>query len=453
LTVGGCAPAQAAQPSSPLQDRRAGSPAQRIAGNLAIIEPSPSALTCLKSIQVRASLLPASLTPLIGTTKASITAFLMLFALAFSLPPKWASLHLAGLALVASAGFARREDWRTPAMRTYLLCTALWLVPVLLTAGLQHALGLATAPDWHELPVLVLRMLGIGVGIIVLLQRGWLTLQSATFALLCALTIHAGAGLIDLITEPNASLTAWRELRINGLVFNPNPFGTFMAITAILSAGLLRNQLRRPTLWGLLIVALLGVWASGSRGAFLTTAAGFVALFPPINRTRVLLYLGGVVLAVSIYLFISQNANVTGSDSERMQAFWFSLEKIRMSPWLGWGIGAYEHFPDRVGPNAPHNMWLDLAVSSGFVALAGGLLSVVLLVIRLYRQHETAAHLALAVFVAALVAGTLEYSILDSTHFRGVWVLVTAIGCVTLTGAAKPRYQAPAPATHLAGER
>jgi len=317
-------------------------------------------------------------------------------------------------------------------MRTYLLCTALWLIPVLLTAGLQHALGVATAPDWQELPILVLRMLGIGLGIIVLVQRGFLTLHSAIFALLCALSIHAGAGLIDLLTTPNASLTAWRELRINGLVFNPNPFGTFMAITAILSAGLLRNQLRYPTLWALLIVALLGVWISGSRGAILTTVVGFAVLFPPINRTRLLLYLCGAALAVSIYLLISQNANVTGSDSERMQAFSFSLQKIRMAPWIGWGIGAYEYFPDRVGPNAPHNMWLDLAVSSGLVALAGGLLSAALLAVRLYRQSQPAAQLALAVFAAALVAGTLEYSILDSTHFRGVWVLVVALACCTL---------------------
>lgn len=407
-------------------------------------------MNLFESIQVRASLLPASLTPLIGTTRASMTAFFVLFALAFSLPPKWASLHLAGLALVASAGFARREDWRTPAMRTYLLCTALWLVPVLLTAGLQHALGVATAPDWHDLPVLVLRMLGIGVGIIVLVQRGWLTLQSATFALLCALSIHAGAGLVDLITEPKASLTAWRELRINGLVFNPNPFGTFMAITAILSAGLLRNPLRRPMLWVLLIVALLGVWTSGSRGAILTTAAGFAVLFPPVNRTRLFFYLGICVMLASAYLYASLHtpALYSGSDSERMQAFGFSLEKIRVSPWLGWGIGSYEHFPDLVGPKAPHNMWLDLAISSGLVALAGAMLSTAFLAYRLYRRNHPSAQLALAVLAASLVAGTLEYSILDSTHFRGIWVLVTAIGCITLTGA-----QGPAPATQLAGKR
>ena len=368
-----------------------------------------------------------------GTTKASLAAFFLLFVFALSLPPKWASLHIAGLALVFSAGFARREDWCSPAMRTYLLCTTLWLIPVLLTASLQHALGVSTAPGWHELPVFVLRMLGIGLGLIVLLQRGWLSLHSAIFALLCALAIHAGAGLIDLLATPNASLTHWRELRINGLVFNPNPFGLFMALTAILSAGLLRNPPRRPLLWALLIAALLGVWASGSRGAILTVATGFAVLFPPVNRTRLLVYLGGVALTAMVYLYASAGVQhaATHSDNARMQIIAFTLEQIRQAPWLGWGIGAYEHLPGHV-VNAPHNMWLDLALSSGLVALAGALASIALLAYRLYRRGHPAARLALAVFAASVLAGTLEYSILDSTHFRGVWVLVTAIACYAL---------------------
>lgn len=366
--------------------------------------------------------------------KASLAAFLLLFVLAFSLPPKWGTLHFAGLLLVFSVGFARRFDWHTPAMRTYLLCTALWLVPVLLTAGLQHALGVASAPDGSKLLSLVLRTLGIGLGIIVLVQRGWLTLYSATVALLCALSIHAGAGLIDWLATPIARLETGREFGASGLVFNPNPFGMFMAMMAILSAGLLRNRLRSPALWVLLLAALLGVWVSGSRGAILITAAGSAVLFPPNNRRRVFFYLGlGGVLA-SAYLFATLNTPTlySPSDNERMIALSFSLEKIRMSPWVGWGIGSYVNFPDRIGPNAPHNMWLDLAVSSGLAALAGGLLSAALLIVRLSRQDRLAAQLALAVFAAVLVAGTLEYSLLDSTHFRGVWVLVTALACCTL---------------------
>ena len=383
----------------------------------------------------------------IGTTKASFTAFFLLFVFALSLPPKWATLHISGLALAFAAGFARRVDWHTTAMRAFLFFTALWLVPVLLAACLQHAQGLASAPNWGELMKLVLRMLGIGVGLIILIQRGWLTLQSAVVALLCALAVHVGAGLVQLLAEPATSLAAWRQLRINGLVFNPNPFGMFMALTVVLSAGLLRDRLRRPMLWTVLIAALICVWASGSRGAILTVATGLVVLFPPTNRTRLFVYLGCGVLMASVYLYVALHTPslYSLSDTQRMQAFAFSLEKIRLAPWTGWGLESYEYFPDRIGPNAPHNMWLDIAVSSGLVALAGALVSTALLAYRLYRCGHPAAQLALAVFAASVLAGSLEYSILISTHFRGIWVIVTALACMTLSTCTPSQRTTPAP--------
>lgn len=415
----------------PAREQRAHRIAVRLGAPLIIALDSRA--TLIESLNVPGLHLSRFLIPWVGETKEQIASFCLLFILAVSLPPKWASLHFAGLALVLAVSLARREDWRSPAMRTYLLVTSLWLAPVLMTAGIQHVFGVPTAPDWSTLPVLVLRMLGIGLGLIVLLQRGYLTLQSATFALLCALSIHAGAGLIDLLTTSSAGLTGWREVRINGLVFNPNPFGMFMALTAIFCAGLLRSQSRRPGLWTLLIAALLCVWASGSRGAFLTAAAGLVVLFPPFSRTRLLVYLTGLALAAGAYLYLDsavQHATMQ-SDSTRIQIIAFSLEQIQRSPWIGWGIGAYENLPGHV-VNAPHNMWLDLAISSGLVALAGAIAATVMLAYQLYRRSGHVAQLALAMFLAIILAGTLEYSIVDSTHFRGVWVLVTAIACYTL---------------------
>lgn len=392
-----------------------------------------------------------SLKPYIGENKTSVVAFFLLFTLAVSLPPKWATLHFAGLFLVTATAFARREDWRSPAMRTYLFVTSLWLVPVILTGGMQYALGVATAPDWSTLPVLVLRMLGIGVGLIVLLQRGYLTIRSAIFALLLALSIHGVAGLVDLLTLPNVSFTSWREVRITGLVFNPNPFGLFMALAALLCAGLLRDGPRRVVLWIVLVVALIGVWASGSRGAFLTLATGLILLFPPLGLSRQLFYMIGAAVAVAVYLYADSTVQsaTTQSDSARMQIITFTLEKIKESPWVGWGIGAYENLPGHV-VNAPHNMWLDLALSSGLIALAGGLAATAILVYRLYRCSDPAARIALAIFVAIVVAGTLEYSIVDSTHFRGVWVLVTALAC-HLLGACSS--EPPASSPHRAAKR
>jgi len=116
-----------------------------------------------------------------------------------------------------------------------------------------------------------------------------------------------------------------------------------------------------------------------------------------------------------------------------MLALAFTLEKIHMAPWIGWGIGAYENLPGRVGPQSPHNMLLDLAFNSGLPVLAAWVLSTALLIQLLWRRAHPAAQLALAMLVAIIMAGMTEYSILLSTHFRGIWVIVTAIACCTLS--------------------
>jgi hypothetical protein len=64
--------------------------------------------------------------------------------------------------------------------------------------------------------------------------------------------------------------------------------------------------------------------------------------------------------------------------------------------------------------------------------LIAWVLSTALLVSRLRRSEHASARLALALLAAAIMAGMTEYSILLSTHFRGIWVLVTALACCTL---------------------
>jgi O-antigen ligase len=240
--------------------------------------------------------------------------------------------------------------------------------------------------------------------------------------------------VIDWILTPDAGLHRWRELRIKGLLYNPNPFGTFMALAAILAAGLLRNSPRRMAIWAILIAALLGVWISGSRSALMVAGVGFAILFPPTRREHWYVYLGAVVLAALFFWYTTQRTYslYSASDDERLMALSYTLEKIRMSPWIGWGIGAYEGLPDRVGPQSPHNMLLDLAFNSGLPVLVAWVLSTALLVSRLRRSEHAAARLALAMLAATIMAGMTEYSILLSTHFRGIWVLVTALACCTL---------------------
>ncbi len=187
-------------------------------------------------------------------------------------------------------------------------------------------------------------------------------------------------------------------------------------------------------IWAILIAALLGVWVSGSRSALMVAGVGFAILFPPTRRKHWYVYLGAVVLAALFFWYTSLRTYslYSASDNERLMALSYTLEKIRMAPWIGWGIGAYEGLPDRVGPQSPHNMLLDLAFNSGLPVLVAWVLSTALLVSRLRRRDHPAARLALALLAATIMAGMTEYSILLSTHFRGIWVLVTALACCTL---------------------
>ncbi|MCA1979096.1 MAG: hypothetical protein LDL19_07645 [Thiobacillus sp.] len=357
----------------------------------------------------------------------------VLFLLAVSLPPKWATLHLAGLLLALAMLLARREDWRGVATRTYGLYTGLWLGPVLIAALLQHLMNVGMPPSWPELFLLTLRILGIGFGIIVLVQRGWLRLGQAVFVLLTAMAFHALAGVVQMLSLPDFGITAWRQTRLYGLAGNPNPFGLFMALTTILTAGLLRRQPRRSALWVLLGIALLGVLGSASRGATLVVVLGMLLMFPPRTVRLGVFWLTAIGVLSIIYALSGAGPSAASSDNERMLALRFTLEKIQESPWLGWGVDAYGQLPGRVGPAAPHNMLLDLAVGSGLPVLAAWIVSTVAFATRLYRHKTRDSRLALILLVAATLGGILEHSLLVSTHYRGIWVVLTALACCTLT--------------------
>jgi hypothetical protein len=378
---------------------------------------------------------------------AALTVFAIYL---LSLPPKWATLHISGFLLLLTLLLARRDTWQAPAMRTYLLITCAWLVPVILAGLWQHMAGLETATAWTSLLKLVLRMLGIGLGILLLLQRGWLTLRSATVAVLCVLAANALAGFGEWLFYTDHSLTGWRDYRMAGLAENPNPFGTFMALTAIASAGLLRSQRRYALLWLLLLLAVAAVWASGSRGALLTCAAGLLVLYPPANRTNIIGLLLAIGAFAALYFMTDMHITSLGSDQQRMEVARFAIEKVLEAPLSGWGMDSFTSLPGRPALAAPHNMLLDLAVTSGVIALFGWFGSTSKLMLDLARSRSWNTRVSLAVLMAATVAGILEYSLLNSLHYQGIWMLATAFACWTLATA---RHSDAMPDTFLATER
>ncbi|MFN2337742.1 MAG: O-antigen ligase family protein [Gammaproteobacteria bacterium] len=362
-----------------------------------------------------------------------IVATSIFFIHLLSLPPKWATLHISGLLLVLATLYARRDVWRSEAMRSYLVITCAWLIPFVMAAIWQNTAGLDAATTWPELAKLVLRVLGVGVGILVLLHRGWLTLRAVTIAVLCVLAINVVAGFTEWAFSGNEIEDGWRAFRMQGMVFNPNPFGTLMALCVVLAAGLLRGKAGSIFLWSLLLLVTTAVWASGSRGAILAALVGLAVLFLPHNRKGLAIFLGSVsLLLVAMVLYTYSDYKYSEGDALRAQTAVFSIEKILESPLYGWGKHGFSALPGRPDVNSPHNMLLDLALAGGLFVLLMWLASMAWLSSALVRKKDEASRVVLALLMTVVSAGVLEYSLLDSTHFRGIWVLITALACWVL---------------------
>lgn len=366
-------------------------------------------------------------------TAAPFGAALLLFVLAVSIPAKWATSHIAGLMLVLSLFLARRDDWRSSSFNTFLLICSLWLVPVALSTLVQHLVSLKTATPPAELIKLLLRTAGVGLGILLLLERRWLTIKQAALILLGALALHALAGLFEWLQRPTALQFDWRRIRLVGLSGNPNPFGTFMALSLILCVGLLRYRPRNLFLYLTLGASTICVFGSGSRGAILVSTVGVLMVFLPLNR-RSLAILGTCLLATSIaYITTDWSRLFSHSDQSRLVALRFAVDAIQQRLLTGWGIGSFSLIPGHKGILVPHNMLVDLAIGSGMIALLGWGLSTAWLVRRLLGCITPSARITLALLIAAILAGSLEYSLTSSAHFRGIWVVLTAFACYIIS--------------------
>ncbi|HRP26538.1 O-antigen ligase family protein [Thauera sp.] len=363
-------------------------------------------------------------------------ATLLLTIFMFSIPAKWASVHIGGALIVLALLLSGRSYWSSPPVESYARYTLLWLIPVLGATFAQHLLHLDTATPWGDQLTLMLRVLGVGLGLLLMLHKGWVSVRQLGFIVMGCLLIHGVIGITQWALQPHANLVAWRAIRIEGIVGNPNPFGFYMALGIVLCAALLRDgsatTVARLSIWACAAIFALGILGSGSRGAVITASAGMAVLFPPSTPRRIGFYLAILGSLVLAYLASDwQDANAY-SDGTRAEALIFSFEAISQRPLTGWGIESFMRIPGHTGINSPHNMLADLALSSGLITLIAFLIALALLTYRLFLLRTPLSTTLLALLAATCVAGTLEYSVLSSNHFRAPWVLIVALACHAL---------------------
>jgi O-antigen ligase len=202
------------------------------------------------------------------------------------------------------------------------------------------------------------------------------------------LSIHSLDGLYQYLTgfdllkhkAPDAP-----TYLLTGAVYQHNPFGVFMSIGASLSLVLFFDKINY-TIWkyektlyfALLILFLFTLFHSQSRAAWLMFSFftfGYLGLYLKNNGIDKKLFftiLSITLFATLLFLFDTNLSHrlsllIEGNSAGRTSVIWpFTIEKIKESPLLGYGINTYKLFKEHCC-NGVHNLSLELLLYTGIV--------------------------------------------------------------------------------------
>jgi len=254
--------------------------------------------------------------------------------------------------------------------------------------------------------------------------------------------------------------------RVIGLFgYSPNYTALYLAPIIVLLTTYNLQLTTKKKIWkvivsgGLLVVSLLAIYFSGSRGGLLAVAAGlaifFITYFWSWIRGRLSAKIMIAILCLmalyTTWVFFRPDfsaslgsGRVVTSNNLRWQIWETTLELGAKQPILGVGLGNFQNafgeltqnrgnFPEYITPMAltPHNLFLGLWLSTGIL----GLFSFIWLMALFYRQAIKKlpggySPILIAVLSSILIYGLIEASIWKndlSIIFWTIWGLVWVI--------------------------
>jgi len=288
-----------------------------------------------------------------------------------------------------------------------------------------------------------------------------------SIGLVIAAAIAALVGILGYFSLiPNAEAFAVYG-RATGPYKDPNVFGPSLIFPALYLVHRLATRRAREMLWTLplLMLLILALFLSFSRGAWMDFAvAGLVfmglsfATAPAQERNR----LTGLTLILSLCvalgiawalsrpdvrtLFLQRLAFAQDYDSGEGGRFDNMLDAFKMALTYPLGIGPDQWPRISAAGLMPHNIYVNVFVSGGFISLAGfaGLTLMTLWVgVRSLRLHPPLPGVLIAA-IGAFTGHALEGLLIDSNHWRHIYVLVGIIWGLSI--AAETRRYRPVPA-------
>src|ERR1700730_17116685 len=246
--------------------------------------------------------------------------------------------------------------------------------------------------------------------------------------------------------------------RASGFFKDPNVFGPFLVPIALL---LLEQRLvpkvpRRFTLpamtsWLALRALTLGVLFSYSRAAWANPAIGVVILLAAPGRRRrgasralramlLLVFLAGVTMVVLSATgsigFFEHRAQVQGYDTQRFSAQSFGWQLGWTHP-VGIGAGQFVYYSPTI---ATHSAFVRVFAEQGFLGLAlliALLLSTLVLALRNVVVGANTWGIGSTALLGAWCGVIFNSVVVDTLHWRHLWVLVALIWAAAARGYAQ----------------
>lgn len=238
--------------------------------------------------------------------------------------------------------------------------------------------------------------------------------------------------------------------RVKGLFDDANVFAPFMVpIALILLEETLQPRLirlRRGLKIALLLILMLGVVLAFSRAAYLNLAVGVLVLLVVLTlRTgggakagallAILVMAGGMIAAILTFTgqdeFLTKRAQVQRYDTSRFGAQRTGIELAEKHP-LGVGPGQF----DVISPVSTHSTYIRTLAEQGFAGfLAFFALAAItlLLAIRNAARGNHTYGIGSAALLAAWCGLLVNSLVIDSAHWRHLWVVAALIWAGSMT--------------------
>lgn len=265
------------------------------------------------------------------------------------------------------------------------------------------------------------------------------------FNYLLGFSVFAGIfGIVEKYLFSKFTLSLWRaylglpiegelDYRISSTFVNSNVAGDWFAImiiVAVFYSGICKTKKQKWIYNSMIVLFLIDLCLTGSRGAFIALIGGLAVLFLLKGSKKNIVAIGIVVAIISIVGFMPSEVSaiseeITGHEIARSfdtrEEIWRgSIRMFEDKPITGWGMaGTIEQSSNyfRTGRivNHSHNIWLSFATSLGFIGLILYLimrLSVYRGIYYLYKENATLFPLLVAIQIALVCHGTIDFTII-----------------------------------------